>query len=122
MARKLIWVGSSLKDFSTFPLEVRDDMLAALDIAREGGKAASAKPLQGFSGASVLEIVEGDPSGTYRCMYTVKFRTGIYVLHAFQKKSKTGIKTPQSDIDLIRRRYNVAVEKAREEKNERRKD
>ena len=96
MVRRLIWVGSSRKDVSTFPHDVRRNMMIALELAQEGGKAVYAKPLQGFSGASVLEIVESDPCGTYRCMYTVQFQTGIYVLHAFQKKSRKGIATPKN--------------------------
>jgi phage-related protein len=85
-------------------------MMGALTIAQEGGKAVHAKPLQGFSGASVLEIPKNDPSGTYRCVYTVKLQTGIYVLHAFQKKSRKGIATPQEHINTINRRLNRAIE------------
>lgn len=79
----LIWVGSSQKDLSAFPEQVKDDILTALGLAQEGLKAEHAKPLKGFSGASVLEIAESDRCGTYRCVYTVQFQTGIYVLHAF---------------------------------------
>lgn len=110
MVWRLIWVDASQKDFSKFPLEVKDDMMGALVTAQEGGKAGHAKPLQGFSGASVLEIVESDLSGTYRCMYTVKFQTGIYVLHAFQKKSRKGIATPKGHIDMVKRRLKRAAE------------
>jgi phage-related protein len=110
VVRRLIWVGSSHKDFAAFPFAVRDDMISALRFAQRGGKGVHAKPLQGFSGASVLEIVESDPSGTYRCMYTVKFQTGIYVLHAFQKKSRKGIATPKEHIDMVRRRLKQAAE------------
>lgn len=110
MARRLIWVGSSQKDFSAFPEKVKDDMLTALGLAQEGLKAEHAKPLKGFSGASVLEIVESDPGGTYRSVYTVRFQTGIYVLHAFQKKSHKGISTPQEHIDMIKRRLKIAAE------------
>lgn len=110
MERKLIWVESSQKDFVAFPLEVQKEMGLALRLAQRGGKGVHAKPLQGFSGASVLEIVENDLSGTYRCMYTVKFRTGIYVLHAFQKKSRKGIATPKEHIDMVKRRLRRAAE------------
>ncbi len=110
MGRRLIWVGSSGKDFSVFPLAVKDDIMGALRVAQKGGKEVHVKPLQGFSGASVLEIVESDPSGAYRCVYTVKFRTGIYVLHAFQKKSRKGITTPKEHIDMIKRRLKQAAE------------
>jgi phage-related protein len=93
-----------------FPMAVQDDMVAALLLAREGRKAVHAKPLLGFSGATVLEIIENDLSGTYRCMYTVKFQTGIYVLHVFQKKSRKGIATPKEHIDMVKRRLNLAAE------------
>jgi phage-related protein len=82
----------------------------ALYAAELGGKHSSAKPLKGFSGAGVLEIVEHRGGETYRAIYTVKFENIIYVLHAFQKKSKQGVATSQSDIDLIRRRLRMAKE------------
>ncbi len=110
MLRRLIWVKSSKKDFSVFPLEVQRNMGRALHYAQNGGKATNAKPLVGFSGASVLEIVASDPSGTYRCMYTVQFQTGVYVLHAFQKKSRAGIATPKEHIDMVKRRLKQAAE------------
>ena len=80
----------------------------ALYQAQIGEKHGSAKPLKGFGGASVLEIVTDHVGDTFRAVYTVKFATAIYVLHAFQKKSKSGIKTPIEDLDLIRRRLKVA--------------
>ena len=110
MARRLVWLGSSHKDFLEFPKEVKRDVLAALLLARKGEKAVHAKPLLGFSGASVLEIVERDPSGTYRCVYTVKFPSAVYVLHAFQKKSHRGIATPKDDVEMIKRRFKLASE------------
>jgi phage-related protein len=110
VARRLVWLGSSYKDFLDFPKEVMRDVLAALLLARKGEKAVHAKPLLGFSGASVLEIVERDPSGTYRCVYTVKFPSAVYVLHAFQKKSHRGIATPKEDIEMIKRRLKLAGE------------
>ena len=82
----------------------------ALYQAQLGLKAVSAKPLQGFGGAGVLEIVEDHQTDTYRAVYTVKFSEFIYVLHAFQKKSKKGSATPKSDIELIKRRLNAAHE------------
>ena len=110
MARNLFWVGSALEDFQRFPEIVRDSMAAALSLVQDGEKPKHAKPLRGFSGASVLEIVKRDPSGTYRCVYTVKLQTAIYVLHAFQKKSHQGIATPQQDIEMIKRRLKWARE------------
>jgi len=80
----------------------------ALYQAQLGLKTASAKPLRGFGGAGVLEIIEDYQSDTYRTVYTVKFRDLIYVLHAFQKKSKKGIATPKPDIDLIKNRLKTA--------------
>lgn len=82
----------------------------ALYQAQLGLKAASAKPLRGFGGAGIFEIVEDYQSDTYRAVYAVKFSEFVYVLHAFQKKSKRGIATPKPDIDLIKKRLNVAEE------------
>lgn len=104
------WVGSSYKDFRFFPDAVQDVMGFALHQAQIGHIHPSAKPLKGFGGASVLEIIDDHRSDTYRAVYTVKFDSAIYVLHAFQKKSKKGIKTPQEDIELIRRRLKAAQE------------
>ena len=80
----------------------------ALYQAQLGTKAASARPLTGFGGASVLEIVDDFHTDTYRAVYTVRFADVVYVLHAFQKKSKRGIATPKADLDLIKRRLKVA--------------
>jgi phage-related protein len=80
----------------------------ALYQAQLGLKSLSAKPLRGFGGASVLEIVEDHQTDTYRAVYTVKFSEFVYVLHAFQKKSKRGSATPKSDIELINRRLKAA--------------
>ena len=80
----------------------------ALYQAQIGQMNVNAKPLKGFGGASVMEITDDYRTDTYRTVYTVKFEKAIYVLHAFQKKSKKGIKTPQEDLDLIRRRLKVA--------------
>jgi phage-related protein len=101
------WVGSSYKDFRAFPDEVQDAMGFALYVAQTGDKHDSAKPLTGFGGAGVLEIVENYDGEAYRAVYTVKFKGRIYVLHAFQKKATRGVKTPQADMDLIKRRLKV---------------
>ena len=82
----------------------------ALYQAQLGTKPASAKPLSGFGGAGVLEIVDDFQTNTYRAVYSVKFNDRIYVLHAFQKKSKRGIATPKAELDLIRRRLKLAEE------------
>ncbi len=104
------WVGSSYKDFVSFPDAVQMEMGHALYLAQIGRMHLSAKPLKGFGGAGVVELVEDDQHGTYRTVYAVKFESAIYVLHAFQKKSKKGIKTPREEIELVRRRLKVAEE------------
>jgi phage-related protein len=106
--KELGWVVSSKKDLMGFPLNVRKEMGHALYIAQQGGKHKDAKPLKGFGGATVLEVVQNDGNGTYRTMYTVQFEQVIYVLHAFQKKSKTGIKTSKQDMDLVEKRLAAA--------------
>ncbi len=102
------WIGSSYKDFRAFPDEVQDHMGFALHVAQTGGRHDDAKPLKGFGGAGVLEVVSDHVGDTYRAVYTVKIAAAIYVLHAFQKKSKKGIKTPMLELDLIERRLKVA--------------
>lgn len=108
--RPVTWMGSSHEDWQTFPGDVQDVMGYALYLAQCGEKANNAKPLTGFKGASVLEITDNYDSDTYRAVYTVKFQDAIYVLHAFQKKSKKGIATPKSHIQLIEQRLNKARE------------
>src|SRR5262249_24486367 len=106
--KSLVWVGSSRRDLKAFPDGVKDSMGYALYQAQLGQKAPTAKPLRGFGGAGVLEIIEDHQGDTYRAVYTVIFSNLVYVLHAFQKKSKKGIATPKSDLDLINRRLQVA--------------
>lgn len=108
--KPLDFVGSSREDLREFPDEVKEDVGYALFEVQQGGKPVSAKPLKGFGGAGVLEILEDFRGGTYRAVYTVRFAEVIYVLHCFQKKSKHGIKTPAQDLDLIRRRLKAAEE------------
>src|SRR3982750_1461349 len=95
--KPVFWVASSRKDLRKFPKEVRQTVGQALFDAQTGSKHPDAKPLKGFGGAGVLEIVEDDKGNTYRAVYTVKFAGVVYVLHAFQKKSKRGGKTPQQE-------------------------
>lgn len=104
------WVASSREDLRAFPDEARRDVGFALSFAQRGEKHPSAKPLKGFTCAGVLEIVEYHRGDTYRAVYTVRFAEVIYVLHAFKKKSKSGIKTPQHEIELIERRLKVAAD------------
>jgi phage-related protein len=99
--KKIIWMGSSLKDLREFPEGVKDVFGVALFYAQRGSKHPQAKPLKGSEGASVLEVVEDYDKDTYRCMYTVKYGDRVYVLHAFQKKSKKGLATPHADLDVI---------------------
>lgn len=98
--RPLYWVGDSHKRFSGFPAPVQDDMGFALLLAQEGRKHPSAKPLKGFGGAGVLEIAERHGGNAYRAVYTVKFPDAVYVLHAFQKKSRRGIQTPREEMEV----------------------
>jgi phage-related protein len=106
--KSIVWIGSSRRDLKAFPAEVRDVMGYALYQAQVGSKSPAAKPLAGFGGASVLEIVEDFQSNAYRAVYTVKFSESVYVLHAFQKKSKKGIATPKAAVDLIKKRLGLA--------------
>lgn len=108
--RNLYFVGDSLDVLRELPRPVQHGIGTALRLAQEGLKDPSAKPLKGFGGASVLEVVEDFDGNTYRAVYTVKLRSGIYVLHCFQKKSKSGIATAKRDLDLIQRRLNIAIE------------
>ncbi|TVP60363.1 MAG: addiction module toxin RelE [Nodularia sp. (in: Bacteria)] len=95
------WVGNALEDLKEFPEEVQQVVGYALYLAQCGEKHFSVKPLRGFKGAGVLEVVEDFDGDTYRAIYTVKLSGVIYVLHSFQKKSKQGIATPKQDIELI---------------------
>ena len=106
--RKLDFIGSSREDLKAFPEEAKDDIGYALFEAQEGKKPAAAKPLKGFGGAGVLEIIENFAGDTYRAVYTVIFKKSVYVLHCFQKKSKHGIKTPRQQLDLIKKRLKIA--------------
>lgn len=108
--KELHWLGNSLKVLRELPEDVQDGFGYALHIAQTGDRHRSAKPLKGFSGAGVLEIVEDDDGNTYRAIYTVKFSEAIYVLHVFQKKSKKGIETPRQEIELIESRLKLAQE------------
>lgn len=112
--KPLFWVGSSKKDLLALPLRVRRFFGHALDFAQRGDQHDAAKPLKGFGGAGVVEIVENDAGGTYRAVYTVRFVEAVFVLHCFQKKSKHGIATPKPDLDLIRARLKHAEAKAQE--------
>lgn len=108
--RELFWVGTTLDDVRAFPEEVRREVGHALHLAQLGEKSLSAKPLRGFKGAGVLEVVESFDGNAYRVVYTVRFASGVYALHAFQKKSHRGIATDKQDIDLVAARLREAEE------------
>ncbi len=93
--KHVLWVGSSKKDLMAMPDEVKSAFGFALYLAQQGKKHQNAKPLKGFSGAGVLEVVEDSLGDTFRAVYTVKIAENIYVLHCFQKKSKRGTETPK---------------------------
>lgn len=105
--KSLHWVGSAKKDYLDFPAQVQSEMGYALGLAQLGSKHPHAKPWKG-EGPGVFEIVEDHRGDTYRAVYTVRFADAVYVLHAFQKKSKAGIKTPQEDVKLIGQRLTRA--------------
>ena len=120
--KSLAWLGSSKKDLMALPMEVRKFFGHALDFAQQGEQHSAAKVLKGFGGAGVLEVVENDEGGTYRAVYTVKFREAVFVLHVFQKKSKSGIATPKPELDIIRERLKVAEKFAQEMRDEKEND
>jgi phage-related protein len=108
--KPLFWVGSTKKDLIELPELVRKNFGFALGLAQQGQKHIDAKPLKGFGGASVLEVVEDFSGNTFRAVYTVRFAEAVYALHVFQKKSKTGIKTPRQELDLVQERLRRAEE------------
>ena len=119
--KPLEWVSSSKKDLIDLPKEVRIAFGVALFRVQCGAKPMNAKPLKGFGGAGVLEIVENLDGDTYRAVYTVRFAEVVYVLHVFQKKSKSGIATPKQEIDLIKSRLALAEDKYRQWRKDQRK-
>ena len=112
--RPVIWIGSSRRDLRGMPKKVRQDIGQALYAAQQGETDPAAKPLKGFGGSRVMEIVDRYRGDAYRAVYTAQFGKAVYVLHVFQKKSKSGIATLKPDIDLIRRRYAEAERHHRE--------
>jgi phage-related protein len=104
------WIGSSRNDLREFPEDVRRRVGGALWDAQLGLKAPYAKPMKGFTGTGVLEVVDDFDGDTFRAVYTVKFRGLVYVLHAFQKKSRRGIATPKTELNVIAQRLKRAQE------------
>ncbi|MEI8395239.1 MAG: type II toxin-antitoxin system RelE/ParE family toxin [Rhodospirillaceae bacterium] len=118
MIKPLGWVGSARDDLLAFPDDAIREIGHALYLAQTGDKHPSAKPLKGFGGASVLEIVEDHDGDTYRAVYTVRFAEIVYVLHAFQKKSRNGIATPPEELETVRRRLARAEQEHAKWKNQ----
>ena len=112
--KPLIWVGASRKSLREFPEPVQDHMGYALYVAQRGGKHRDTKTMSGFGGAGVLEVVSDFRGDTFRAVYTVRYAEALYVLHAFQKKSKTGHETPRRDIELVQQRLREAEQLEKE--------
>src|ERR1700674_2275741 len=115
--KPVIWVGSSRKELRAFPEPVQDHMGYALYVAQRGGKHRDSKTLSGFGGAGVLEVVKDFRGDTFRAVYTLRYAGAVYVVHVFQKKSKTGRETPRRDIELIEQRLREAEKIAKGRKS-----
>lgn len=111
--KPVIWIGSSQKDLRAFPDPIQDHIGYALYVAQSGGKHRDAKILSGFGSAGVLEVVTDFRGDAFRAVYTLRYAGAVYVLHAFQKKSKTGRETPRREIEMIRRRLGDAEQIAK---------
>jgi phage-related protein len=110
--RPLFWEGYAKRDFKQFPTAIQKDMGVALFVVQLGGSPPSAKPWKGL-GPGVYELIEDHRGDTYRAVYTVRIADRVHVLHAFEKKSKSGVKTPKPEVDLIERRLKVVLERHR---------
>ena len=106
--KPVVWIGSSRKDLRGFPDIVQDHVGYALYVAQQGGKHRDTKPLSGLGGAGVVEIIKDYRGDTFRAVYTLRYQGAVYVLHVFQKKSKTGRETPRRDMELIKQRLREA--------------
>jgi phage-related protein len=107
--KPIIWLGDTLETLRACPQEVQDEVGYALYLAQIGEKYTDAKPLKGL-GTGVLEVIADHRGDTHRAVYTVRFAERVYVLHVFQKKSRKGIATPKSEIELVRQRLKRAAE------------
>lgn len=112
--KPVVWVGSSRDDLRAFPEIVKDHIGYALFVAQQGGKHRDAKVLSGFGSAGVVEIVTDHRGDTFRAVYTLRDAGRVFVLHVFQKKSKTGRETQKRDLELIKQRLRKAEEMAKE--------
>lgn len=106
--KPIIWIGASRRELGAMPDKVQADFGYALYVAQQGDQHRNAKPLKGFGGGGVVEIVSDRRGDTFRCIYTVRFAGTVYVLHAFQKKSKKERATPKSEIELVKQRLREA--------------
>lgn len=104
ICNELVWIGRSQRDFSSLSQQVQEEFHQDLIDVLKGRHPSNAKPLKGFGGAAILELVSSDRSGTYRVAYTIRIKGRVCVLHVFQKKSSTGIKTSKQDMDIIKQR------------------
>jgi|ERR1700722_2592006 len=116
--KPVIWVGSSLNDLREFPEPVQDHIGYALYVAQHGSKHRDAKPLIGFGGSRVVEIVKDYHGDTFRAIYTLRYAHAVYALHAFEKKSKFGRQTPRHHMELINQRLREAERIAKETPHE----
>jgi phage-related protein len=114
--KPVIWLGSSREDLREFPEPVQDYIGYALYVAQQDGKHRHAKVLAGFGGAGVVEVIKDYRGDTFRAVYTLRYFGAVYVLHAFQKKSKSGRATPRRDMELIKQRLREAEQIAKERK------
>ena len=112
--KSIYWVASAKDDLNDMPATVQDTFGFALHLAQAGHKHPDAKPLKGFGGAGVLEVVESRQSYAYRAVYTLKVADAVYVLHCFQKKSTTGAETPKPDMELIRDRLQFVLSRTKD--------
>ncbi|MBI2800292.1 MAG: type II toxin-antitoxin system RelE/ParE family toxin [Gammaproteobacteria bacterium] len=115
--KPVVWLGSSRKDLREFPDLVQDHVGYALYVAQQGGQHRDTKILAGFGGSGVVEIIKDYRGDTFRAVYTLRYATAVYVLHAFQKKSKTGRETPRRDMELIKQRLREAEQIAQGEQS-----
>ena len=115
--RPLVWMGNSRRNIQTFPVEARKVIGFELQLIQFGGMPKDAKPFKGLA-SGVFEIALRAETGAYRTVVAVQLGRKIYVLHAFQKKSKKAIATPQQDVDLIKQRYKQAKELAEHEEDD----
>lgn len=118
MMKPVIWVGSSRRDLRAFPEAVRDHIGYALYVAQRGGRHRDTKTMAGMGGGHVIEVIKNHRGDTFRAVYTLHLVRAVYVLHAFQKKSKSGIATPRRELELIEQRLREAEEIARRRRDE----